>query len=106
MSKSKYIKITDRNGKSSVVMGDNETFYKSQAYKISEPAPEEIEQYFPSAMCHNKAALSELESSLAQLKLELTEERAEHLSTKNLLEQANADLASAQKELDKLKKKA
>lgn len=91
MSKSKYIKVTDANNKSSVVMATNEAFYKSQGYQISEPTQEEIEEYFPSSRVVTatvqKVDTSGLETELQQVRTNLNEEKAEHLTTKNLLQQ-------------------
>lgn len=103
MSKSKYIKVTDANKKSSVVMATNEAFYKSQGYQISEPTQEEIEEYFPSARVViasvKKVDTSGIESELQQVRTDLYEEKAEHITTKNLLEKEKEDLAETANKL-------
>lgn len=131
MSKSKYIKVTDANKKSSVVMATNESFYKSQGYQISEPSQQEIDEYFPSARVVTasvqKIDTSGVETELQKVRTDLNVEKAEHAetanklkveeryhsdtkqaldSTKDELQKVRTDLESVQKELDKLKKKA
>ena len=131
MSKSKYIKVTNANKKSSVVMATNEAFYKSQGYQISEPTQEEVEEYFPSARVATtpvqKVDTSGVESELQQVRTDLEKEKEDHAETANKLkveqghhadtkqaldsakselQQVRTDLESVQKELDKLKKKA
>lgn len=115
MSKSKYIKVTDANKLSSVVMAANEAFYESQGYQVSEPTQDEIDAYFPTTVgaTASKQDVSDVENKLHQVKTELAEERAEHLTTGNKLiaaqselHQVKTELESVQKELDKLKKKA
>lgn len=131
MLKSKYIKVTDANKKSSVVMATNEAFYNSQGYQISEPTQEEIEEYFPSVRVETssvqKIDTSGVEIELQQVRTDLEKEKKDHVetanklkveqehhtdtkktldSTKSELQQVRADLESVQKELDKLKKKA
>ncbi|MDR2003945.1 MAG: hypothetical protein LBQ74_13010 [Prevotella sp.] len=88
----KYIKVTDNNGKSSVVPAGNEDFFKAQKYKIGKPTDEEIEAFFPTV---KKAAsgvkttyISELgkaQEELGRAQTALIEERAEHVATRNQL---------------------
>lgn len=103
MSNSKYIKVTDANKKSSVVMATNEAFYKSQGYQISEPTQEEIEEYFPSARVVTasvqKVDTSGVETELQQVRTDLNEEKAEHLTTKNLLDKEKEDHAETANKL-------
>ncbi|PXV61176.1 hypothetical protein CLV62_1259 [Dysgonomonas alginatilytica] len=93
MAKSKYIKVTDEKGKSSVVLGINEAFYRSQKYKISEPTKEEIQEYFPSVRDIAPSANS-IPSTPEKVNVDLHKEKEDHLTTKNDLlteKQAHAD---------------
>lgn len=81
----KYIKVIDKNEKVSIVMSANKSFYRSQGYKVSEPTQEEIELYFPHEKAKVNTDTSALNSELEDVKKALNEERAEHLTTQNLL---------------------
>jgi chromosome segregation ATPase len=89
MDKSKYIKVTDKNSKSTVVLASNTSFYQSQGYKIEEPTEKEIEAYFPTVKTitgsEEKVDTSEIEEQLKKAQTSLSEERAEHLTTRNQL---------------------
>lgn len=103
MSNSKYIKVTDANKKSSVVMATNEAFYKSQGYQISEPSQEDIEKYFPSERVVT-GSVKEVdtykpESELLKMRTDLNEEKAEHLTTRNLFDKEQADHAETANKL-------
>jgi DNA helicase TIP49 (TBP-interacting protein) len=45
MSK-KYIKVTEKDKSSVIVLASNEGFYKSRGAKIEEPTKKEIEKFF------------------------------------------------------------
>lgn len=89
MDKSKYIKVTDKNSKATVVLASNKSFYQSQGYNITEPTEEEIETFFPTEKTvvgsEEKVDTSEIEEQLKKAQASLSEERAEHLTTRNLL---------------------
>jgi len=107
MSKGKYIKVTDANNKSSVVMATNEAFYKSQGYQISEPTQEEIEEYFPSARVATapvqKVDTSGVESELQQVRTDLEKEKEDHAETANKLKVEQGHHADTKEALDSAK---
>jgi len=89
MNKSNYIKVTSKEGKSSVVLASNKSFYESQDYKISEPSQEEINTNFPSGHKSTGSVVnidtSATDKALEKMQNALKEEKAEHVKTNKLL---------------------
>lgn len=79
MSKGKFIKVTPKGSKESVVvLASNEVFWKSQGAKIEEPTQEEIEKFFPETKKTGKTA----EASVTVEEYKALEEKLETANKK------------------------
>jgi len=90
----KYIKVTDNDGKSSVVPAGSECFFKSQKYKISDPTNEEIEAFYPTKTTGG----SSISDNIKELSEAFRSEKAAHTETSKILEsEQNAHKAAVNK---------
>lgn len=112
MANNKYIKVTDKNGKSTIVLSSNEAFAKNQGFKISEPTQEEVQQYFPNEKgktVNKQNVNSSSEKELEKAQKALEKEKSEHEKTKQQIDKLKSEHAAQveklQAEIDKLKKK-
>ena len=89
----KYIKVTEKDKTSFIVLASNEAFYKSRGATIAEATKEEIEKAFPEEMKFvekvTDAKAFELEKAAhEETKQKLEAEILAHSKTKQKLEEA------------------
>ncbi|MDR1764402.1 MAG: hypothetical protein LBR64_10730 [Dysgonamonadaceae bacterium] len=95
----KYIKVKLKDREPVVVLEANRSFYELKGAKITEPTKDEIEKFFP-----EEAPKSTVGAASANAELEKVTQA--HAETAAELEKVKAELDAAQKQIEKLTKKA
>jgi len=109
----KYVKVTEKDGRSFIVLASNEQFYKKRGATIEAPTQEEIEKCFPeeAANTAQKTGVNAADTSALKAEKEAHEatkhkhdaEIFAHDETKRKLDAANAILQAKNEELENVK---